>query len=156
MRFCTNRIPASVTRTPRHPPAAERSTASVSSCLAIRWRPAPKALRIAISVCRASPRASSRIATLTHASTSRNETETKRTTRKPLNRPIAISFLSTEDGETVRDRPKADGLLSISAHALIECVYRHLFSFGRVGTWTFRLRAWHLGCFLECDCDNGF
>ncbi len=52
---------------PNTPPAAERSTLSVSNCLAILERPAPRASRTASSLCRVAERASISPATLVHA-----------------------------------------------------------------------------------------
>ena len=59
-------IPAA-TATPAAPPAAPRSTLSVSSCRATRPRPAPSAPRMASSRRRAMPRARSRPVTLAQA-----------------------------------------------------------------------------------------
>ena len=53
---------------PSRQPAAESSSDSVSTCRTRRSRPAPSAMRTAISRCRAAPRASNKVATLVHAS----------------------------------------------------------------------------------------
>ncbi len=59
---------------PAAPPTAESNTLSVSSCRASRQRPAPIAVRIAISRCRAVARASSRLARLAQAISSTKPT----------------------------------------------------------------------------------
>ena len=60
-------MPANPSASPRMPPASESSTLSVSNCRMIRPRPAPMAVRIAISRLRPVARTSNRFATFAHA-----------------------------------------------------------------------------------------
>src|SRR3989442_9996109 len=63
-------------RTPAPPPAKASSRLSVRSCWTMRERPAPSDRRMAISVSRDTPRASSRLATLAQQISSRKPTAT--------------------------------------------------------------------------------
>ena len=74
MIFTNACAPKYANDTPHTPPAVERSSDSVSTCRAIRNRPAPNATRTAISRRRAAPRASNMLATLMHASSSSTTT----------------------------------------------------------------------------------
>src|SRR5581483_9146601 len=66
--------PHAASNTPQTPPATASSRLSVSNCRMTRQRPAPSATRTAISRRRTAPRASSRPATLTHATASTQPT----------------------------------------------------------------------------------
>ena len=66
--------PHHVSGTATRPPISARSTASVINCRTIRPRPAPIAVRIAISRDRPAARVSSRLATLAQAMSSTNVT----------------------------------------------------------------------------------
>ncbi len=72
-------MPHDATMTPSAPPASASTALSVSSWRMTRQRPAPSALRTAISLARAVPRASSRFATLAHAINSTKTTAPTRT-----------------------------------------------------------------------------
>ncbi|HOK45708.1 MAG TPA: hypothetical protein PLK67_07245, partial [Bryobacteraceae bacterium] len=61
-------------RTPSAPPAAASNTLSVRSCTIMSRREAPSAARSAISFFRSAARASSRLATFTHAISSTTQT----------------------------------------------------------------------------------
>ena len=91
------------TAVPRPPPHSASTTLSVSSWRTIRPRPAPSAVRTAISRARAAPRASSRFATLPHAISS---TRPDRCEQRQQPLPDVADELLDE-----RHRPEADGLV---------------------------------------------
>ncbi len=73
------RVPQYARPSPATPPTEPRTADSVSSCLMRRARPAPSAARTASSSCRAVALASSRLATLAHATSSTRPTAPNRT-----------------------------------------------------------------------------
>ena len=88
--MATNRsVPCHANIKPSAPPAVARIKLSVSSCLTIRARPAPRATLTPISFCRETPRARSRFATFVQAMSSTNPTAPSRMSRglriSPLN-----------------------------------------------------------------------
>ena len=60
-------VASNATATPRNPPTTASTAPSIASCRINRPRPAPSAARVASSVIRDAPRASSRLATFTEA-----------------------------------------------------------------------------------------
>ena len=60
-------VPCHASISPKAPPSAASIKLSVSSCLTIRPRLAPRAARTAISFCRETPRANSKFATFAQA-----------------------------------------------------------------------------------------
>ncbi len=70
--------PHTANSNPSAPPTTPRMTLSVSNCRTSRERPAPRAVRTAISLSRAAARASNRFATFTHAISSTKPTAPSR------------------------------------------------------------------------------
>ena len=65
-RCASARVPAIASNTPSRPPVPASTSPSVSICATSRRRPAPSAVRMAISFCRAAVRASSRFERFAH------------------------------------------------------------------------------------------
>ena len=86
-----NRVPNQAMTSPSMPPASARTMLSVNSCLTSRPRPAPRAARIATSCWREPARASSRLATLTHAMSNTNATAPRRTSNAVRTLPTIAS-----------------------------------------------------------------
>ena len=101
-------------RSPAAPPMRARARLSTNRSLAMRLRVAPIARRIAISRCRTAPRASSRLATFAHATSSTNPTAAASNRRAGLTGPTTGSC----KGSTVAPTPAFDsGCASSSACA---------------------------------------
>ena len=105
--------PQSAIKIPAAPPASATKVLSVSNCRTSRQRPAPKAVRTAISCCRPAARASNRFATLAQAMSSTNATAPAKiksdarifATRSSLSgRICASSFLLSSSGSRGRLR----------------------------------------------------
>ena len=72
--FASDMMPSAAKATPSRPPRSEIINASVRSCRMRRVRPAPMALRTAISLSRPAARVSNKFATLAHAISNTNAT----------------------------------------------------------------------------------
>ena len=72
--------PQNASKSPATPPASESTVLSVSNWRTSRQRPAPNALRTAISCPRPAARTKNRLATLAHAISSTNDTAPVKTT----------------------------------------------------------------------------
>ena len=85
-RWESSRVPATARKSPNTAPQHERDTLSVSICRNSRKRPAPNAVRIAISFCRAPDRANCRFERFAHTINMTRPTaqaSTKRAGRTP-------------------------------------------------------------------------
>ena len=91
----TDVVPAFATINPSAPPAAPRSTLSVSNCRITRHGLAPSAARIANSLVRPVERASNRFATFAHAMSSTKLTAPSSTSKMPLTSPTIWVFSGT-------------------------------------------------------------
>lgn len=85
------RLPAQASARPATPPMIESVTASVNNCVTSRRRGAPSAMRRLISRRRASPRESSRLATLAHTIRSTTPTALSKAIRNGRAEPTSWS-----------------------------------------------------------------
>ena len=95
-------------------PASASSSPSVSSCRTIRARPPPTASRIAISLRRADPRASSMFAMLRHAISST-------TPDSPIRNAAAPAGPASDDGDVLV--PSRGSGLTVSSWFLFSAGY---------------------------------
>ena len=83
-RVSNKSVPHFASNNPTAPPARDNSMLSVSSWRMMRQRPAPSAVRVAISLCLPAARASNRFATLAQAINRTKATATRRTSKAGL------------------------------------------------------------------------
>jgi hypothetical protein len=96
------RIAAMAARRPKMPPPAQSATLSMRSWRTRRWRVAPMAVRMAISLWRAAARASRRLAMLAQAMR-----RTKRTAHMRMRRPVRRLDAIKVSGMETRRMPQS-------------------------------------------------
>ena len=111
------RVPAIATASPSSAPLHDNTIPSVSICATSRPRPAPSAVRIAISFCRAALRARSRFERFAHTISITTATAPARTQTAARIFPLTWS----ESGETKPSKEFLSGCSRVSAVAMV-CV----------------------------------